>query len=646
MKNEIRLSHESVWLIWMAYIGNSFAKGIKLIFHGLTGIIAFIFGGLFKLWNKLYEVIDENKRELTKILLKILALVEAILFIIFCFQYFYNQRFLPTLPIWMGGIASGVVLLFLLMKLYHEMIGRQAILQIQIKLTDLYVCHKLASIIKIFGPPRIGKDTTGISITSILVRFFRFTIQNTMAYIRKIGYIFDFKEVEKAAWIYQEWFYQPSRIKRREAFIRLCGMPEYRCFLKDRYFKQIDYQKLLEEYRKSQDNKVDFKSRYMYDSGIAKLHFLDLLNEYIFLYVRLYVLKNFVMINQPYLEDPATGLMGKVNSVYYMALASHPDEERAVMLPNGSKAKIKYKEKVEFPLLDWTIWYETENDTWFSNQDSAVLQLINDYKLRDFKAFYGHFFKHFHIIQICHDAQRMNKKLRELDACYINILNREEIPGAQKRNAVLSFLQKITDYFANKGEVKEEKKTEHFHRFTLKKYDFYGKLYQATMNDKYLLKMEVLRKKKIKEAGFLTEWFKRRNKWLLERIEQNRRKYGIIRITATISDQPVARNLQETSLKKLLDRDKPMFHEAYKVDLYFRMTDSMGRYNDRYMEEIAESRALESLLDFYHVLNWDKRMQITREIIVRSGYPAGRTFMSVTKEELFETRYIPINEKQ
>ena len=132
-------------------------------------------------------------------------------------------------------------------------------------------------------------------------------------------------------------------------------MPEYRCFLKDRYFKQIDYQKLLEEYRKSLDNKVDFKSRYMYDSGIAKLHFLDLLNEYIFLYVRLYVLKNFVMINQPYLEDPATGLMGKVNSVYYMALASHPDEERTVMLPNGSKAKIKYKEKVEFPLLDWTI---------------------------------------------------------------------------------------------------------------------------------------------------------------------------------------------------------------------------------------------------------------------------------------------------
>lgn len=48
MKNEIRLSHESVWLIWMAYIGNSFVKGFKLIFHGLTGIIAFIFGESLK----------------------------------------------------------------------------------------------------------------------------------------------------------------------------------------------------------------------------------------------------------------------------------------------------------------------------------------------------------------------------------------------------------------------------------------------------------------------------------------------------------------------------------------------------------------------------------------------------------------------
>lgn len=60
------------------------------------------------------------------------------------------------------------------------------------------------------------------------------------------------------------------------------------------------------------------------------------------------------------------------------------------------------------------------------------------------------------------------------------------------------------------------------------------------------------------------------------------------------------------------------------------------------MESIAEARDVESVLDFYHVINWDKRMQITRDTIVRMGYPAGQNFMKVDKEELFEARYIPI----
>ncbi|RAZ36361.1 hypothetical protein DK853_48795, partial [Klebsiella oxytoca] len=72
------------------------------------------------------------------------------------------------------------------------------------------------------------------------------------------------------------------------------------------------------------------------------------------LWVRVYVVKNFVAINQPYVEDPKTGLMAKENSVYFMALASKKDEPRTEIQPDGSKKTIIYKEKVEFPLLDWT----------------------------------------------------------------------------------------------------------------------------------------------------------------------------------------------------------------------------------------------------------------------------------------------------
>ncbi len=644
MKSEIRLSSESPYKIWTGYYLKCLWKICIFIFHVVGLIVGLTLGKLLGYWNKLYEVIFENRKYLSKVVLKILALVEAVILVIFLVQYFYNQVFVQSLIWWMVGLAGGTVGLFFLFWIYHELFGRNSILEGYVLLTDQYVCYKLASIIKIFGPPRVGKDTTGISITSILVRFFAMQTKRIMSYIRRICYIFDFNVVDNVAWIYQKQFYQPSRNKRREAFIQLAGMPRYHCFLKDRYLKDIQYQDLLEEYKESLDNRVDFKSKYMFDDGISKMHFMDLLNEYFFLYVRVYVVKNFVAINQPYLEDPSTGLMAKENSVYFMALASKPNEKRTITLDDGTKVKMEYQEKVEFPLLDWTIWYDTEDDTWMPNRDRLVQNMINEYRLRDFKAFYGHFFKYFHIIQICHDSQRMNKQLRELDACYINILNREEILGAKKRNAILSFFQRITNFIASRGELKEEERTEAFYDNSEKQYDFYERLYKSTMKEKYLLKMEKLQKSRVHQPGAITEAFKRWNKTLLELIEQNRREYGIIRITCTISDQPVATNLQETTLKKLLDRNKPMFHESFKVDFYFRMKDSMGRYNDRYMESIAEARAVESVLDFYHVINWDKRMQITRDTIVRMGYPAGQNFMKVDPTELFELRYVPVEQ--
>ncbi|MDE7264509.1 MAG: hypothetical protein K2N64_07595 [Anaeroplasmataceae bacterium] len=642
MKTEIRLSTESPYIIWAEHYLKCFWKICKFIYHIIGLLVGLTLGKVLPLWNKLYEIVYENRKYLSKVILKILALVEAVILVIFLVQYFYNRVFIVSLIWWMVGLGFGTAGLFFLFWIYHELFGRQSILEGYVLLTDQYICYKLASIIKIFGPPRVGKDTTGISITSILVRFFALQTKRIMAYIRRICYIFDFELVENVAWIYSKQFYQPSRNKRREAFMQLAGMPRYRCFLKERYLKDIKYQELLNEYKRSLKNKVDFKSKYMFDDGISRLHFLDLLNEYFFLWVRVYVVKNFVAINQPYVEDPKTGLMAKENSVYFMALASKKNEKRTKILDDGSKVTLEYQEKVEFPLLDWTIWYDTEEDTWMPNRDNLVQKMIDEYRLRDFKAFYGHFFKHFHIIQICHDSQRMNKKLRELDACYINILNREEIPGALKRNAILSFFQKITDFFASRGELKDEERTEAFYTSSKVQYDFYERLYKATMKEKYILKMEAIERKRIKQSGRITEAFKSWNKILLEKIRQNSSRYGIIRITATISDQPVAVNLQETTLKKLLDRNKPMFHESFKIDLYFRMTDSMGRYNDRYMESIAEARAVESCLDFYHVTNWDKRMQILRDTIVRMGYPAGQNFMKVDKEELFEARYIPI----
>ena len=94
---------------------------------------------------------------------------------------------------------------------------------------------------------------------------------------------------------------------------------------------------MIEEYEKSIKDKVGFKSKYMFSDGGAKWHYLGLLNEYMFLYVRLYIVKNFVFSNQPFVEDPNTGLMAKIYSVYYEAIASKPDVPKKELQLDGSK---------------------------------------------------------------------------------------------------------------------------------------------------------------------------------------------------------------------------------------------------------------------------------------------------------------------
>ena len=263
MKTEIRLSNESPYKIWAEYYLNCLWKICKIIYHVIGLLVGLILGNILTFWNKLYSILYENRKHLSKVVLKILALVEAVILIIFLVQYFYNQKLVQSLIIWMIGLGSGTGGMFFILWLYHKLFGKRSILDGLVLMTDQYVCYKLASIIKIFGPPRVGKDTTGISITSILVRFFTFQTKRIMAYIRRICYIFDFDKVETVAYLYRRHFYQPSRNKRREAFIKLAEMPRYQCFLKERYLREIKYQEFLEEYKESLKNKVDFKSKFM-----------------------------------------------------------------------------------------------------------------------------------------------------------------------------------------------------------------------------------------------------------------------------------------------------------------------------------------------------------------------------------------------
>lgn len=645
MKNEIRLSNESAQKIRLQHFLKTGSKGIYKLLKPLIWIIKKVFYELFYLWNVLYEIIYSKRKYLSKVFLKIIALVEAVLLIIFLVQYFWNHVFIKEIIWWQIGIVAASVGVYLILVLYHVFLGRDLLYQQYAMLTETYVEVALPQNIKFVGPRRVGKDTTSISLTSIIVRMFKRQMIESMKRIKKICYIFDFEKVNNACYLFDKYFYQPSKKKREESFLNICNIVEIQAFLKDRFLREINYQDLINEYKDSLNNKVDFKSKYMFNDGISNYHFLGLLQEYMFLFVRLYIVKNLTITNQPYVEDPETGLMSKVYSVYYEAISSKADEPRTETLPDGRKVNVIYKERIEAPLLDWTVVNITEGDTWFNNLDSDVKKMIKELGLRDEKAYLFHNFKKVFYFQQCHDASRTNKQLRELDAFYMTVIQRLELPGASKRNAILTFLQKRVDSYIERKQVKFDTSNANIIYQNQSKIDYYNRLYRASMNDKYLLKIDKLMASEAKPEGRIYAKLSALNKSLMEKIAWNERENGLIRITATISDQPTAPNLKEASLRDLINRNRPLYHESYKVDFYFKMKDSMGRYNPNYMSDIFENRAFKSYITIMNVLNWDKRMELSREIMLQMGFPTGHKLYGITPEEVFNFRYIPVQTK-
>ena len=356
-------------------------------------------------------------------------------------------------------------------------------------------------------------------------------------------------------------------------------------------------------------------------------------------------MKQFTLINQPYIEDPATGLMGKKYSAYYEAVATPPARTFNLPAEDGKKKNVLATEKIECPIVDWTMLYESERDSWTNNLDTKASKFVKEHHQREWTAFYGHSYEQVYKISICHDASRQLKVLRELDAFYINILQRQEYLGAGKRVAILSGLQRITNYFAEKGNISLDDANNSIIYKRYEKIEYYKRLYLASGDDKYLALIEDIQNKELKKSSRFYENMARWNQKLMERIEQLQRKHGIIRITATISDQPTAPNLKEATLKQLINRETPLYHEAYRVDFYFRMTDSMGRYNHKYMSDVLESRAKQSTTTFYDVECWEPSMVLSKKSMLHMAYPAGLELYGVTDEEVYDRWYEPMNKK-
>lgn len=329
-------------------------------------------------------------------------------------------------------VAGIYVAAILAAKIYHGLFGKWYVHEIRSELTAEYVRMKFPRSVKYSGFRGAGKDSTSNAIIRILrADLVRRNLQE-MDEIRIICFPYDFIALDHELEEHHEDLMTNSKTEFFGKFIEI--MKENGCFLKEIYRKTIDPEAHLAELytmRKQPTRDVVEKISMKFDDGIQKQHFISLLIKYSLMFIRVHYLPEYVITNQPYVEDRETGMMAKVFSTNYTAIQQ--DTARWA-----------------WPIVGGVLIDETEADAFYPNigkKGSAIKS-----GTRNFKAFFRHLLGESSVwFQVGQKSERTEKSIRELDTAFVTILEQTKVPGGEKRIFFVNLWLKWVEYWVEKS---------------------------------------------------------------------------------------------------------------------------------------------------------------------------------------------------
>ena len=357
--------------------------------------------------RNLYVSIVENIKSVKKVMIFLIILVSIYHLIDaatnYKFDYFIQQEIY---------LALQVLAIVLIAKLFHYLFGKWYVHEYKRELTQAYVVEKLPRSVKWDGFRGVGKDSTVSGISKVLRVDIIQRNQEDMEFIKIICYPYDFDKLE--AHLDDKHVSMMTNSKNRFFSLFIKMMTESNCFIKEAYsedFVADDHLKELYAMRKNPDEEIIDKIMFKYDDGIAKQHFLSLLIKFSLLYIRTNYLPNYIVANQPYMEDK--GLTAKMFSTDFTNIQSE---------------QVKWA----WPIVGGVIILETEADAFYPNVGTKGSAMKSG--TRNFKAFFRHLMGEDSVwFQIGQRAARTEKSLRELDQAFITIIEQSKIPGGEKR---------------------------------------------------------------------------------------------------------------------------------------------------------------------------------------------------------------------
>lgn len=551
-------------------------------------------------------------------------------------RIFYNIKLLIAIPI----VIVSALLLKLSMWIYHFFIGERQLHEAACYATIEYVTKIMPKILKIFGRTGAGKDTLMAALMSLLSRDFKIRTIQDMELIKAICYIFDFEKLDLDLKDNYKSFLTSSKGKMRKAFLGTednPGMARIRnLYIKDYYLKKkISAISLINDLELFEENPITHDTKYAAGVGVSRKHFVQLvMYEYIEWWIRENIEVNYIMCNQPFIEDPDTGLMAKQFSFNFLRTRSISTKKKN---PNTGKQE-EVKENIFWPWKNRLVVGETECGSWYINLDDSLVAEMMSSGQRDFKAYQRHFMLDFYWFQVDQASDRTAKLFRELEHAYVAVLDRQEIEGGRVENIIPSIKLAYYKWRINRYEMKAYKYENKRYNAQTKIND-YQELFWASSKDKYHYKFKKM-KNKYRSKAMVDKYHEFKEKVsLLEREIETNKKNGYIIETLCISKSGLEpTDYTPESIHNIVGAEASKRKTTFVTQLTFKTSDC-ERYDTRYMRNLAEKRASNSKIEYAEVPTWPTNLKMTDHEIEFMAYNAAKAMFGISDKKYESIRY-------
>ena len=453
---------------------------------------------------------------------------------------------------------------------YKTFIERWLLLYYRSKSGEV-LTERLSKIVQKSGAVRSGKDASTVG-AALLVK--KNIIEKELKELRRLRYvlwIYDFGRLD--AWLNKngEQFLVAGDQRHRAIFIRM--MREHHCFIKQELIDsgKVDPRKHYFLWSKHAGQRVmDFN----YRDGLTPggVPFLDLLKSYVIMYVQHIFVPNFIMSNQPIMED--FGIEGKTIKKLFSKKFSQ------------EYIKLKDDKPIPLPLRGFII--ETETAIFYSNTDKAVEnENKNTNGIREFYTTAGHTLREqVFLYGITQSATRVSKAMRELYPGYQHVFKHRYRGTSGYTRVMLSIVIALT-------------------KFKIARL----KAWRAVTTK---LQVKVLKRdrERIIRKGIYTRWMNHLTKRISKLEAFSRRLFnrGFIEFYIGVYEnlEDVGKRVDFPKMGVLIE-SKADAHTYYAFG--FKQTnlikDTWGRYDTHYMKFIRDEKEKDHPMHFADVPSWE-----------------------------------------